>query len=296
MYSLSTSCSTDNLRRGMPPSVPKMPLAAALCTLVATVTADPSTVAQVRKVPCADAPDSEWQPTYPRDQWDAWSLVNLANRGPDGGLMCLTAAATSIGVDVELVIAPCSPQIVMESSWWKAAAGEAGGPRYVHGTRGWENQTFYVTSCSSYQGTGGVVFAYGSVRVNPTGYNWVSSGLCIGELGEGGYGLHACAERTATNFTSTPRNVWGLRSPGACPGESRPISNASRPSVLKDDTVGGETCLGAANSSSSTPSEPAVGPPSIQLAANSASAAAAHGSVIAACLLAAALANHAMRI
>ena len=271
-----------------------MPLAK-LCMLVGTVASN--SWSPLRKVPCANAP--EWQPTYPRDKWDAWSLVNQDIRGPDGGLMCLTAASTSIGEDVELVIAPCSPQIVGEhSSYYGSSVDDAGSPGYVHGTRGWENQTFYVTSCGFYQGTGGLVFAYGSVRVNPTGYNWITDSLCVGELGMGGYGSHACSDMTATNFTSTPRNVWGLRSPGECDGVS--ASNSSRPSVLKDDTVGGETCLGSSSTASeptddSTASEPTVGP-TLRLAASSASASAARGFVIGACLCAAALANHAMRI
>jgi hypothetical protein len=150
--------------------------------------------------------------------------------GSSGGeLLCATAAFADNewpieGVDgAGLVLAPCGPDVRTLSR-----TQAAGLPSY----RGWANQSFYATSCRSYNGAGRMVLAYAS-----------DSTYCVGAIGGQSYGLQPCSDVTGQDFTTTVMDTWGLRSPGAC-DNSASSSNVSAPSVLRDDTIGGDACVG----------------------------------------------------
>ena len=192
----------------------------------------------------------EWQPSFPRDDLDAWALVRSGSSG--GELLCVTAAFADNewpieGVDgAGLVLAPCGPDVRTLSR-----TQAAGLPSY----RGWANQSFYATSCRSYNGAGRMVLAYASD--GPINY-------CVGAIEGQSYGLQPCSDVTGQDFTTTVMDTWGLRSPGAC-DNSASSSNVSAPSVLRDDTIGGDACVGvgttaaAATAAAAAADQPAAG-------------------------------------
>ena len=172
------------------------------------------------------AASGQWQPSYPRDRFDAWALVRKGAISPSGELMCATV--TFVGVGADLVLAPCNPII-------RTITKDPGLAAYqkLHSYRGWDNQSFFVSTRGSYTGTGRILLAYGSVRLDD-----FTDDLCIGPGSPGKLSIVACLDMTAHDFTTTVSNDWGLYPPEG------PSSNVTRPSVLKDDTAGGNICVG----------------------------------------------------
>ena len=73
----------------------------------------------------------------------------------------------------------------------------------------------------------------------------ITDSFCVGEGSSGKLSIEPCSYMEAHDFTTTVMNEWGLYSPGgrSCQGWHL-SSNVSDPSVLKDDTIGGNICVG----------------------------------------------------